>query len=520
MTTGAPARVRRSGILCHPTSFPGPFGIGDFGEGAFGFVDFLHAAGQSVWQILPLGPTGYGDSPYQPFSAFAGNPLLIDPRGLAGDGLLTQDDLANAGSGDDSHVRYGDVIGAKRKVLTIANGRLGQASASLLAELAAFKEAQREWLDDYALFMALKERLNWVAWPDWEPALVRRESAALDAWREALSDEIAYHCFTQFVFERQWQRLHRYAQERGISVLGDLPIFVGHDSADVWAHQELFHLDTHGQPTIVAGVPPDYFSPTGQRWGNPLYRWDLMAEDGYGWWVRRLTSVLSRVDEVRIDHFRGFVDYWEVPASESTAIRGRWLRGPGRAFFDAVASALGVLPIIAEDLGIITSDVTELREELGLPGMTVLQFAFDGKAINPHLPYNHVRRSVVYTGTHDNDTTAGWYEGLGEREAHRVRVYTGSDGKDIAWNLIRLAQTSVADLAIYPLQDVLSLGSWARQNSPGQAQANWAWRYHTAELDEGLAQGLAELTRVSGRYVPQETADAAAERANRDTGSA
>jgi 4-alpha-glucanotransferase len=520
MTNGAQARVRRSGILCHPTSFPSPFGIGDFGEGAYRFVDFVHAAGQSVWQILPLGPTGYGDSPYQPFSAFAGNPLLIDPRALAGDGLLSQDDLAGAVSGDESSVRYGDVIGAKRKVLTIACRGLQHASASLLSELAAFKETQREWLDDYALFMALKERLNWVAWPDWDPALVRREPTALAAWRETLSDEIAYHCFTQFAFERQWQRLHRYARERGICILGDLPIFVGHDSADVWSHQELFHLDPSGQPTVVAGVPPDYFSPTGQRWGNPLYRWDLMAADGYQWWIRRLRGVLTHVDEVRIDHFRGFVNYWEVPASEPTAIRGRWLRGPGRGFFDAVASAMGDLPIIAEDLGIITLDVTELREDLGLPGMTVLQFAFDGKATNPHLPYNHVRRSVVYTGTHDNDTTVGWYEGLAEREAHRVRVYTGSDGKDIAWNLIRLAQTSVADLAIYPLQDVLSLGSWARQNSPGQAQANWAWRYHGADLDEGLASALAELTRISGRYVPEQAAEAAAESAARGAGTA
>jgi 4-alpha-glucanotransferase len=500
------ARMRRCGILCHPTSFPSPFGIGDFGDAALKFIDFASSAGQAVWQILPLGPTGYGDSPYQPFSAFAGNPLLIDPQQLADEGLLSPDALAGTGPWDDTHVRYGDVIGFKRGLLVTAFRNLPRASDAFRAELAAFQESERDWLDDYCLFMALKERLSWASWPDWDPALVRREPAALDAWRQTLTEEISYHGFTQFVFDRQWQRVRRYAGDRGISIVGDLPIFVGHDSADVWSHQELFYLDPLGQPTVVAGVPPDYFSPTGQRWGNPLYRWDLMAAEGYSWWIRRLRRVLSQVDEVRIDHFRGFVNYWEVPASEPTAINGRWLQGPGRGFFDAVAAALGKLPIIAEDLGIITEDVTELREELGFPGMTVLQFAFDGKPANPHLPYNHVRRSVVYTGTHDNDTTLGWYTALGDREAHRVRIYTGTDGHDIAWNLIRLAMTSVADLAIYPLQDVLSLGSWARMNSPGQAQANWAWRYRAGDLDQGLAGGLSELALASGRHASHGTA--------------
>ncbi len=505
MTNSMEKWTRRCGILCHPTCFPSPFGIGDFGEGAYRFVDFASAAGQSTWQILPLGPTGYGDSPYQPFSAFAGNPLLIDPRQLASEGLLTSDELASGRSWDDTRVNYGDVIGFKRALLATAYQRLGQTSREFREGLDTFRETNREWLEDYALFMALKERLNWAAWPDWGSALVRRDPEALNGWQEALSSEIGYHCFVQYIFEQQWQRLHRYASEKGISIIGDLPIFVGHDSADVWSNQELFYLDPLGQPTVVAGVPPDYFSPTGQRWGNPLYRWDLMAENGYRWWIRRLSRVLSQVDEVRIDHFRGFVNYWEVPADEPTAINGRWLKGPGRAFFDAVAAAMGRLPIIAEDLGMITKDVTELRVELGLPGMTVLQFAFDGQPTNPHLPYNHVRNSVVYTGTHDNDTTLGWYSTASEREAHRVRVYTGSDGTDISWHLIRIAMTSVADLAIYPLQDILSLGSWARMNWPGQAQANWAWRFRAEDLDDRLAAGLAELALVTGRRILPES---------------
>jgi len=506
-----PARIRRCGILCHPTSFPSAYGIGDLGEGARQFVDFATMAGQTAWQILPLGPTGYGDSPYQPFSAFAGNPLLIDPVALAEEGLLTRDELEAATAPSDCRVRYGEVIGSKRRLLAAAYRRFPGAVSDLRSEMQAFREAQAAWLDDYALFMALKEHLNWAAWPAWEPELVRREPAALQTWRSRLRDEIGYHVFVQFIFERQWQRIHRYANDRSISIIGDVPIFVGHDSADVWSHQELFYLDAAGQPTVVAGVPPDYFSPTGQRWGNPLYRWDMMARDGYAWWIHRLQRALSQADEVRIDHFRGFVNYWEVPATEPTAMHGRWRPGPGRAFFEAVAQVMGHLPIIAEDLGMITSDVTQLREELGLPGMTVLQFAFDGDPANPHMPYNHVRRSVVYTGTHDNDTSVGWYSNLGEREAHRVRVYTGSDGSDIAWHLIRLAMTSVSDLAVYPLQDVLSLGSWARQNLPGQAQANWAWRYRSEDLTDGLIRGLAQLASVTGRSMLRPTEEKAAD---------
>jgi 4-alpha-glucanotransferase len=497
---------RRCGILCHPTSLPSPFGIGDLGEGAYRLVDFMADAGQSVWQVLPLGPTGYGDSPYQPFSAFAGNPLLIDLRQLEEDGLLAECDLALPDPFSDERVHYGEVIAFKQMVLGRAYRRLALASEGLRQEYAAFCEAQRSWVEDYALFMALKQRHAWDSWHAWPREIALRLPEALARSRAELAEEVGYHTFLQFLFERQWQRLHGYAQQRGISILGDMPIFVGHDSADVWAHQELFYLDELGQPTVVAGVPPDYFSPTGQRWGNPLYRWEGMAETGYRWWVRRLERALALVDEVRIDHFRGFVAYWEVPAGEDTAIHGRWVPGPGRAFFDAVRDALGELPIVAEDLGLITEDVTALRQELGLPGMTVLQFAFDGKRTNPHLPFNHERNSVVYTGTHDNDTTEGWFASLGEKERHRVRVYTGSDGSAMHWHLIRLAMTSVSNVAIYPLQDVLGLGSEARMNLPGRAQRNWVWRYQPEALQPALAEALAELARVTGRHPDAEDA--------------
>ena len=500
---------RRCGILCHPTCLPSPFGIGDLGDEAYRLIDFLFGAGQSVWQVLPLGPTGYGDSPYQPFSAFAGNPLLIDLRQLIDDGLLTERNLALPDPFSDECVRYGEVIAFKDLVLRNAYQQLGEADDAFRHEFEAFCRAQAHWLDDYGLFMALKQHHRWASWTEWPPEIAQRQPEALAYWQDALSDEIEYHRLLQFLFERQWQRLHAYARENGIEIIGDLPIFVGHDSVDVWAHQELFQLDEQGQPTVVAGVPPDYFSPTGQRWGNPLYRWDLMADNGYTWWIERLRRALAHLDLLRIDHFRGFCAYWEVPADEPTAVNGRWVPGPGRAFFDAVRDALGDLPIIAEDLGLITEDVTALRHELGLPGMTVLQFAFGGPMTNPHLPYNHERNSVVYTGTHDNDTTVGWYSDLGERERHHLHVYTGSDGSDVHWQLIRVAMTSVSDLAIYPLQDPLGLGSSARMNYPGRAQNNWTWRYTPDALQPELAETLANLAQATGRHPASddETAD-------------
>jgi len=491
--------MRRSGILCHPTSFPGAYGIGELGQAARRFVDWAARAGQTVWEILPLGPTGYGDSPYQPFSAFAGNPLLISLEGLAEDGLLTGDDLRQDTPLPDEHIDYGAVIGYKDRLLRRAYSRLAERPA-LRAELEAFTAAHA-WLPDYALFMALKREHHWAAWTDWPIDIALRQPQAVAAWRTKLADEVTYQCFTQFAFQRQWQALRNDAHAADIVIMGDAPIFVGHDSADVWSHRELFYLDERGHPTVVAGVPPDYFSATGQLWGNPLYRWDVLRAQGYAWWVERLRATLACVDLVRLDHFRGFAGYWEVRAGEPTAINGRWMRGPGEALFSALREQLGALPLVAEDLGLISADVTALRKALGLPGMRVLQFAFGGDASNPHLPHNYTPDLVVYSATHDNDTTVGWYTGEDPAAQHKVRTYTGSDGHDIHWALIRLLMNSVADTTIFPMQDLLGLGREARLNFPGHPSGNWTWRYRDELLTDGLADALRELALVSGRYV-------------------
>ncbi len=480
---------RKCGILCHPTSMPGRFGIGEMGENMYRFIDFLVQAGQTLWQILPLGPTGYGDSPYQPFSAFAGNPLLIGLEQLLFEGLLEEEDVTLAASFPEDQVLYGRSYQRARE------------SRTLRAEIAAFREEQRAWLEDYALFMALKQQFNWAPWSEWEPGIALRRPRALAHWRRELRDEVDYQCYLQFLFARQWREVKRYANEAGLQIVGDMPIFMGHDSADVWSHRELFRLDERGLPVIVAGVPPDYFSPTGQLWGNPHYRWDMMRADGYAWWIERFRQALSQVDVVRLDHFRGFCGYWEVPADETTAINGRWVRGPGIDFFRALERALGGLPIIAEDLGLISADVVALRTQLGLPGMRVLQFAFGGDAGNPHLPHNYTRDLVVYTGTHDNDTTLGWYASCDEELQHKVRIYTGTDGREINWTLIRLAMNSVADTAIFPLQDVLGLGSEARLNRPGQPYGNWAWRYRHEALTDELADTLRQMAIAAGRWL-------------------
>ncbi|OGO05710.1 MAG: 4-alpha-glucanotransferase [Chloroflexi bacterium RBG_13_56_8] len=493
--------LRKCGILCHPTSLPGRFGIGELGEHARRFLDFLAAAGQSIWQVLPLGPTGYGDSPYQPFSAFAGNHLLISLDQLIEEGLLSQEDVAWAAF-PQNKVLYGPVIEFKDRVLrrSYQNYVRGGPQA-LQEEMGEFRERAKKWLDDYALFMALKGYFGGVAWINWEPDIALRQTSALEGWRDRLHEEVEYHCYLQFQFDRQWRKVRRYAHEVGISVMGDVPIFVGHDSADVWSHRELFWLDEKGNPTVVAGVPPDYFSPTGQLWGNPLYRWGLLERNNYAWWVDRLRAALAQVDVVRLDHFRGFGGYWEVPADEETAVNGRWVRGPGECFFQVVRSELGTLPFVAEDLGIISVDVAALREKFGLPGMGVLQFAFDSDAASPYLPHNHTEDSVIYTGTHDNDTTLGWYASVEESVRHRVRVYAGSDGSDINWAFIRMAMNSVARMAIIPLQDVLGLGSEARLNQPGREHGNWTWRYRLEMLRPELAGILLDMASVSGRWV-------------------
>ncbi|MBC7237574.1 MAG: 4-alpha-glucanotransferase, partial [Chloroflexi bacterium] len=445
---------------------------------------------------------------YQPFSAFAGNPLLIDPLALRDEGLLTDEDLSVTPPFPEDRVDYGRVIEYKQELGQRAFAAFRQKRPRpLMQELEAFRADNAYWLEDYCLFMALKAHFRWANWTGWDRDIALRRKDAVHHWRQLLAEPIEYHAFLQFLFDRQWAALKRYANEKGLRIIGDMPLFVGHDSADVWSHQELFRLDEKGHPTVVAGVPPDYFSATGQRWGNPHYRWERMAENGYEWWMQRLRRVLAQVDMVRLDHFRGFAGYWQVPASKETAAEGRWVKGPGADFFLRAQEVLGKLPIIAEDLGTISPDVHELRERFGLPGMRVLQFAFDSDASNPHLPHNYKPDTLVYTGTHDNDTTVGWYASRDEKVRHYVRIYTGADDSHIHWTLIRLAMTSVADMAIFPLQDVLGLGSEARLNVPGRPHGNWAWRFRGGDLRPELADTLRELARISGRLRGQQWAE-------------
>ena len=492
--------TRLSGLLLHPTSLPGRFGIGDLGPEAWRWVDFLAAAGQGLWQVLPLGPTGYGDSPYQSFSASAGNPYLVSPELLLADGLLEPGDLAAAPALPADRVDFGAVIEWKLAILAKAHARFrAGAVPGLRAAYEDFRGGHAAWLEDFALFMALKDAHGGAPWTAWEPALRVREAAALTAAGDRLAGAVDSQRFRQFLFFRQWGALREHAHESGVRIIGDLPIFVAHDCADVWAHPGNFQLDAGGMPTVVAGVPPDYFARTGQLWGNPLYRWEVLARDGYAWWIERLRATLETVDIARLDHFRGFEAYYEVPASHATAEKGRWVRGPGADFFQAVRAALGTLPIIAEDLGFITPEVLTLRDRFELPGMKILQFAFDRDAKHPFLPHNHVKNCVVYTGTHDNDTARGWYAGAPEKERHFARSYLGRDGSDFAWDLIRAGMASVADTFIAPLQDVLDLGPEARMNLPGRPSGNWGWRFRREQLTDAVRDRLKGLTETYGR---------------------
>lgn len=493
--TATDALARTAGILLHPTSLPGPGAGGDLGPAAYRFVDWLAAAGQRIWQILPLNPPGYGGSPYASVSAFASDTRLISLDLLHDDGLLTAEELTSAPPAEDAAAtRWKDAL-LRRACARLLAGE----NAALREHFTRYCAEEAAWLEDYALFRALRAAHDDAPWTTWEAPLRRRDPGALAQARGDLADEVATHQALQFLFDRQWQALRQACHERGVRILGDLPIFVAHDSADVWAHQHLFALDTEGNPTVVAGVPPDYFSPTGQRWGNPLYRWDVLAGEGYAWWIDRFRATLRRVDFVRIDHFRGFESYWEIPASEPTAERGRWVQGPGMAFFEAVWQALGDLPLVAEDLGTITPEVDRLRRAAGLPGMRVLQFAFGSDARNPHLPHNYAQDIIVYTGTHDNDTTAGWYATLDDSTRRYLHAYLGRGVDDIVRELIRLAYSSVACLAIVPMQDVLGLGSEARMNLPGRAEQNWTWRLPADGLREEDAAWLASLARTYGR---------------------
>jgi 4-alpha-glucanotransferase len=503
--------LRVSGILLHPTSLPGPFGIGDLGAGAYQFVRFLQESCQHVWQMLPLGPTGYGNSPYQTYSAFAGNHLLMSLETLQAEGLLSASDLPEAPPFPAHRVEYDAVSDFKQCLLWKAFKTFQRTAApSQRDELAAFSQRQAEWLDDYTLFMALKET-HGGAWTEWERDIARREPAAMAGWRKKLARRVQFHVFLQYQFFRQWHNLKAECHQHGIQLFGDVPIFIAHDSADVWAHPELFYLDADGNPTVVAGVPPDYFSRTGQRWGNPLYRWEAMAASGYTWWIQRLRTMREMVDIIRLDHFRGFEAYWEVPAEEDTAINGRWVEGPGATLFEALHQALGELPIVAEDLGLITPEVRALQARFRLPGMRVLQFGFGGDLrTNEHCPHNYTRDCVVYTGTHDNNTSLGWWheveqlqsqEGLEPMRAERTMAlkYMASDGRELHWDMIRLVLASVGNLAIVPLQDVLGLGQEARMNYPGKPEGNWQWRYAADLLTEELTSRLREMTEIYGR---------------------
>lgn len=513
MTTPAPGPLARrsAGVLLHPTSLPGRFGIGELGPAASDWLDRLAQMSQRHWQVLPLGPTGFGDSPYQTLSTFAGNPLLISFDLLRDDGLVEPSRLDALPPLPSDHVAFGDVIPLRLALLhDVAAAFSRRASPDLLAAFTQFVDENAWWLEDYAAFVSIKSRFDGRAWTDWPADVAGRDPGVLAAARKELAEPIAHARIGQFLFHDHWRRLRAHAAERGITIIGDLPIFVAHDSADVWCRPELFALDPAGRPTVVAGVPPDYFSQTGQRWGNPLYRWEVHEAEGYAWWISRLRQVFTLVDVLRIDHFRGFAAYWEIPASEPTAEHGRWVPGPGRRLFDAAAAAFGSQPIIAEDLGVITPDVEQLRDELGFPGMRILQFAFGSDEAGAERPEQYPENSVVYTGTHDNDTTVGWYRSEPGKdstrsaaeialEQHRVRTALGCDGSEIQWNLIELALRTPANTAIYPLQDVLGLGSEARMNVPGRPWGNWQWRFQWDHLRPEFGERLEHLTRGSGR---------------------
>jgi 4-alpha-glucanotransferase len=503
-------------VLLHPTSLPGSQGIGTLDGAAIRFLDFLQASAMSWWQVCPLGPTGYGDSPYQCFSAFAGNPYLIDLQDLVARKLLTAGEVAPLARLGAGAVDFGALYQAKWPLLRRAFERHRLAGSPALGPEGPeqFKAAQASWLEPYSLFMALKDHFGGRAWWDW-PAAARSYSGVQAPLRAKLRDEAGAHQFYQYAFFSQWRRIRAEARKRGIGIIGDIPIFVAADSADAWSRPELFELGGDGRPIAVAGVPPDYFSADGQLWGNPLYRWDVHAADGYCWWKERLRASFGMCDVVRIDHFRGFDSYWRIPLPAKNAKSGEWQPGPGMGFFRSVRAAFPDAKIVAEDLGLLTPSVEELLRGTGLPGMAVLQFAFGGDAKNPYLPHNLERNGVVYPGTHDNDTTLGWYSTAGEPARDHVRRYLRVDGREVGWDFIRAAYTAVSDIAVVPMQDILSLGSEARLNSPGKPQGNWRWRLADGDIERlgrsGAAAYLAELAGLSGR-APQKAAAPAAAR--------
>jgi 4-alpha-glucanotransferase len=508
---------RASGILLHFTSLPGGHGIGDFGASAYEFADFLSDAGQQLWQVLPLNPTGYGDSPYQCFSAFAGNPLLLSLDRLQDQGVLRAADLAEAPRFPlhcpEDFVDYGRCIEFKMTALRRgAQSFFADSSPEDRAAFNLFCENESSWLNDYALFMSCKDAHRGIAWTSWDRDIRRRDPQAISEWSTKLEPQIKAYKYWQFEFFQQWKRLKSYCVQKKIRFMGDMPIYVANDSADVWAHRDLFHLDDDGRATVVSGVPPDYFSATGQLWGNPIYRWDLLAATGYKWWIERFRASFALFDIVRLDHFRGFEAYWEVPATEATAAHGRWVKGPGEDFLQALQDAFGPLPIVAENLGVITPAVEKLRQQFGLPGMAILQFAFGNDPQGPSFrPHNYSRDLVAYTGGHDNDTTVGWWNSSGagdsirlpedvRREHEFASAYLNlKDDSEINWVMIRAVLASIADMAVVPLQDVLGLGSSARMNLPGTISGNWKWRYLPGALNGELSARLRSLVKLYDR---------------------
>jgi 4-alpha-glucanotransferase len=490
---------RHSGLLLHPTSLPGAQPIGSLGREAYEFVDFLLATGQSVWQILPLGPVGFGHCPYSSFSAFAGNPLLINLHLLAETGDLHNSDLPAPFPGSET-ADFDAALRIQLPVLHLAYKNFRQRAASTRQHnFNQFCFNQAYWLDDHAFFEAMRENQRYSGWQHWPDEIRQREPSALHRWSEKLHDSIYWHQYVQFVFFEQWAALKKYANNKGIRIVGDLPFFVAEDSADVWANRELFYLDEKDQASLVAGVPPDYFSKTGQRWGNPLYRWDRMAKNNFSWWQARLHWNLDLFDLLRVDHFRGFSACWAIPETETTAENGSWMEVPGMQLFSLLQEKLGPLPIIAEDLGIITPDVEQLRDHFGFPGMKILQFAFDSGPANPYLPANHLPNSVIYTGTHDNNTSLGWWNALDPAGKQRVRDYLQNPCKNMPCTLIETAMASISDLVIIPVQDILSLPAATRMNTPGTATGNWQWRVQSGALTAEICEQLKNLSHLYGR---------------------
>lgn len=490
--------MRASGVLLPVSSLPSKYGIGCFSKEALKFVDDLVHAGQSRWQVLPLGPTGYGDSPYQSFSTFAGNPYFIDLETLAADGLLKVEECEAYAWGDDArYVDYGAIYNARYRILHKAFERFVPDE-----DFARFCEDEKAWLDDYCLFMAIKNDQNGVVWTKWEEKLRKRDKETLDKKRAELKEEILFYSFIQYEFDRQWRKVKAYANKNGIKIIGDLPIYVALDSADAWASPQLFQFDAEGLPTAVAGCPPDAFSKTGQLWGNPLYRWDYHKKTAYAWWIQRMERSFALYDTVRVDHFRAFAEYYSIPAKDETAMHGKWMPGPGIALFEAIEKKLGKIDVIAEDLGTLDQKVFDLMDAVGYPGMKVLQFAFDSGSDNMYLPHNHKKNAVVYTGTHDNDTTNSWYYNLPESVRNYTKAYLNNfehTWEKVAWDFIRAAQASVADLAMIPMGDLLCAGKEGRINHPSTTGGNWKWRMLEDEFCEDVVQRLHWLTQIYDR---------------------